>query len=226
MKKFNIILCIILFSFIMTACEIDVESVNNVASKNEEESLTFVSKFYDNFGDQWMSVEGKTFSISPNKVKEYYYDSSGSWISGYTLSSVMTINIDDNFIESCGSTIVFADNRLKEYDIKFDNEIITEDALENDKNSKISNPTDLTVSDYIDIQWWWQTTKQVKGYQGTPKIVVVQSQLGNPICMYIGDSVSWDIPKNLPKTTKLMIDDKALFIHRANFAIIDTSLFD
>lgn len=226
MKKLRFVLSIALISMIITACDIDVESVSNVSSKNEEENLTFISKFYDNFGEQWMSVEGKTFSISPNKVKEYYYDSNGSWISGYTLSSVMTINIDNSFIESCGSTIVFADNRLEEYDIEFDSEIITEDALDTDKNSKISNPTDLTVSDYIDIQWWWQTTKQVKGYQGIPKIVVVQSQLGNPICMYIGDNVSWDIPKNLPKTTKLMIDDKALFIHRANFAIIDTSLFE
>ncbi|WP_270609480.1 DUF5052 family protein [Blautia massiliensis (ex Durand et al. 2017)] len=34
------------------------------------------------------------------------------------------------------------------------------------------------------------------------------------------------IPKDLPKMTKLMIDGRALYIHRANFQIIDTALLD
>ena len=33
-------------------------------------------------------------------------------------------------------------------------------------------------------------------------------------------------PNNLPKMTKLMIDGKALYIHRANFQIIDKELLD
>lgn len=41
-----------------------------------------------------------------------------------------------------------------------------------------------------------------------------------------GDEVYWKIPKDLPKMTKLMIDGKALYIHRANFQIIDTALLD
>lgn len=40
------------------------------------------------------------------------------------------------------------------------------------------------------------------------------------------DEVYWKIPKDLPKMTKLMIDGKALYIHRANFQIIDTALLD
>lgn len=32
--------------------------------------------------------------------------------------------------------------------------------------------------------------------------------------------------QDLPKTTKLMIDGKALYIHRANFQIIDKSLLN
>lgn len=57
------------------------------------------------------------------------------------------------------------------------------------------------------------------------KIVVIQSQTGNLICMFMGDEVSWNIPRNLPKTTELLIDGKSVYIHRANFAIIDTELF-
>jgi len=57
-------------------------------------------------------------------------------------------------------------------------------------------------------------------------VVVIQSQLGDPICAYSGDEVYWKVCKDLPKTTKLMIDGKALYIHRANFQIIDKKLLD
>ena len=56
--------------------------------------------------------------------------------------------------------------------------------------------------------------------------VVIKSQLGQPIAAYSGDKVYWKIPDNLPKMTKLMIDGKALYIHRANFQIIDKELLD
>ena len=36
----------------------------------------------------------------------------------------------------------------------------------------------------------------------------------------------WEVKTDLPKTTMLMIDNKALYIHRANFQIIDTKLLD
>lgn len=63
-----------------------------------------------------------------------------------------------------------------------------------------------------------------KNYFGKSRVVVIKSQLGQPIVAYSGDEVYWKIPKDLPKMTKLMIDGKALYIHRANFQIIDTAL--
>lgn len=61
---------------------------------------------------------------------------------------------------------------------------------------------------------------------GKSRVVVIQSQLGDPICAYSGDRVYYEVCSDLPKTTKLSIDGKALYIHRANFQIIDTSLLD
>lgn len=55
---------------------------------------------------------------------------------------------------------------------------------------------------------------------------MIKSQLGQPITAYSGDEVYWSVPKKLPKMTKLMIDGKALYIHRANYQIIDTSLLN
>ena len=63
-----------------------------------------------------------------------------------------------------------------------------------------------------------------KNYFGKSRVVVIQSQLGDPICAYSGNDVYWEVCQDLPKTTKLMIDGKALYIHRANFQIIDKNL--
>ena len=63
-----------------------------------------------------------------------------------------------------------------------------------------------------------------KNYFGKSRVVVIKSQLGQPIAAYSGDEVFWKIPDDLPKMTKLMIDGKALYIHRANFQIIDKEL--
>ncbi|MBR1828575.1 MAG: DUF5052 family protein, partial [Atopobiaceae bacterium] len=41
---------------------------------------------------------------------------------------------------------------------------------------------------------------------------------------YSGNNVYWEVQTELPKTTKLMVDGKALYVHRANFQIIDRNL--
>ena len=50
--------------------------------------------------------------------------------------------------------------------------------------------------------------------------------MGVPICAYGGNDVYWEIPEDLPKTTKLMIDGKPLYIHRANYVMLDTELLE
>ena len=52
------------------------------------------------------------------------------------------------------------------------------------------------------------------------------AQTGAPIYVFSGRSVYWEVPDDLPKFTKLSIDGKPLYIHRANFQIIDAKLLD
>ncbi|MEO2631421.1 DUF5052 family protein [Blautia wexlerae] len=59
---------------------------------------------------------------------------------------------------------------------------------------------------------------------GKSCIVVIKSRLGQPIAAFSGDDVYWEVPEDLPKMTKLMVDGKALYIHRANYQIIDKKL--
>lgn len=223
-RKFLIMVLAVLLIFSIAGCEVDTTTTVNEAEDNEGISLTYTADFYDNSGGRWLSVEGKSFSISPNKVKTYSWDSDGSWISSYEMSSVMSIEIDGNRIESCGSTVIFADSRLEKCDIDFNEEISTAQSADTSEDSSISQPTDIRVDDWYRIQRWWMGQKNLNSGNRGARLVIIQSQLGNPICVYSGDDVTWDIPKNLPKTTMVTIDGKVLYIHRANFSIVDMGL--
>lgn len=226
LKVFVSAICILAMTICLSACEMDATTTVQTADENEGISLTYTADFYDNSGGRWFSVEGKSFSVSPNKVKTYSWDSDGSWISSYEMSSVMSIEIDGNKIESCGSTVIFVDSRLEKCDIDFNEEISTDEAGNASQNSTISQPTDIRIDDWFRIQHWWMGQKNLNNGTHGARLVIIQSQLGNPICVYSGNDVSWDIPKNLPKTTMVTIDGKVLYIHRANFSIVDMELID
>lgn len=134
-------------------------------------------------------------------------DSGGSVITGYELSSVITINIDGKEIQSCGDTCIFEQNGLKA-EVNF-----TQEDIQSQSTGAI---TDNTIIAGI--------VNKYKNSFGKSRVVVIKSQLGQPITAYSGDKVYWKIPQDLPKMTKLMIDGKALYIHRANFQIIDKEL--
>lgn len=61
---------------------------------------------YDNYGNQTLKTSGKKISITGNKIETVSYDSDGRAVTGYDLSSVITITIDGKEIESCGDTCV------------------------------------------------------------------------------------------------------------------------
>ena len=171
---------------------------------------TYIASFYSNNGDKFMDMSGQKIDLSSNIVEEQTYSRSEGW--GYieTLSSVVTITIDGKEVENCGSTMIFAEKGLTP-DADFENQEI------------INSSTDGSLGDNVIIA---SVINRYKNCFGKSRVVVIQSQLGNPICAYSGDNVYWEVCKDLPKTTKLMIDGKALYIHRANFQIIDKELLD
>lgn len=168
---------------------------------------TYECQFYSNSGELFMTAEGKNIHMSPNIVNEYTY-SGDYWERTETMSSVITITIDGKQIESCGSTVLFVEKGLKP-DVEFDT-------------------TDIHISSDADgigdMTFIAETVNKYKNYFGKGTVVVIQSQLGDPICAFSGDDVYWEVSEDLPKTTKLMVDGKALYIHRANFQIIDKEL--
>lgn len=170
---------------------------------------TYECEFYSNSGELFMTAEGSNINLSANIVEEYTYTGE-YWETTETMSSVITITIDGKQIESCGSTVLFVEKGL-EPDVEFD---ATNLSIE----SSASGIGDLTIIA--------ETVNKYKNYFGKGTVVLIQSQLGDPICAFSGEDVYWEVSENLPKTTKLMIDGKALYIHRANFQIIDKALLD
>ena len=204
----------------LTACG-EVSTTTLEVPSNNNIEISYVAEFYDNYGEKWMSTEGTSFNISPNKVKEYSYDSNGSWISQWTTSSVMSIEIDGHNIESCGSTIIFYDTRLE----KIETEIPQDITLSTGNSYSVSTPNDLRFSDYWTLQYWWDSAQQSNSAIKS-RAVIIQSQNGDPICMFQGDKVSWEVSRNLPKTTEIFIDGMPVYIHRANFAIVDLTILE
>ena len=220
-RTISLILASILIILMCSSC--DIENSTTIESSDDAVQVSYIAEFYDNHGSQWLSVEGTSFNISPNKVKEYSYDSDGSWISQWTTSSVMSITIDNQHIESCGSTIIFYDTTLEKMNIDIPEDI----TLSKGDSANISSPYDgyNYYEDMWGLGYWYWTEKQANS-KVAARIVVIQSQEGDPICMFAGNEVSWSVSRNLPKTTEVIIDGKVVYIHRSNFSVIDTSIFE
>lgn len=189
----------------LTGCAANDDYMNDVKGNLSGNSYTIYT--YDNYGKKVMTTTGDKINIAGNKTKSKGYDSEGNETTSYDVSSVITILIDGKEIESCGDTCIFEQKGLKP-EVDFTQEDITSHST-----GKISENTYIAgIVNYY------------KNYFGKSRVVVIKSQLGQPIAAYSGDEVFWKIPDDLPKMTKLMIDGKALYIHRANFQIIDKEL--
>lgn len=215
---------ILMIATLFTGCgSLDSSTVVATQTATEESvKLSFVAEFYDNHGLNWLNVEGSHFDIKPNKVKQYGYSSDGAWDYWYETSSIVSVDIDGQNIETCGSTVIFYDTRLEKLEIELPKDVDVS-GLQNE--ASITTPRDLRGQEYWTLNWWWDT-KNLENRNHGKRMVIIQSQEGDPICMFTGDDVYWDIPKNLPKTTELCIDGKMLYIHRANFAIVDMEVFE
>lgn len=189
----------------LTGCAANDDYMNDVKGNLSGNSYTIYT--YDNYGQKIMTTTGDKINIAGNKTKSKGYDSEGNETTSYDVSSVITILIDGKEIESCGDTCIFEQKGLKP-EVDF-----TQEDIISHSTGKISENTYIAG-----------ILNSYKNYFGKSRVVVIKSQLGQPIAAYSGDEVFWKIPDDLPKMTKLMIDGKALYIHRANFQIIDKEL--
>ena len=205
MKRIKKILClmlVLLTLFSLSGCSWLDSQIKDL--KGELIGNSFDISIYDNFGNNTLNISGDKVQVDANTVKVKSVDSEGNWSTTYEMSSVTTNTIDGNNMEQVGNTVIYAERGLNK---------ITDFEL----------PTDIETSggtfNLLD-----RNINDIKNLIGTPKVVVISSQLGVPIAVYGGDKVYYEIPDDLPKMTKLIVDGKALYIHRANYIILDTNM--
>ena len=204
-RKIRMILLPAVLLFLLTGCAKVGSIINDIHGSLTGNNYTVYT--YDNYGNQTLKTSGKKISITGNKIETTSYGSDGRAVTGYDLSSVITITIDGKEIESCGDTCVFVQKELQpEVDFSLD---------------EISSNGGNGITDNAALA---KVLNRYKNDFGKSRVVVIKSQLGQPIAAFSGDDVYWEIPDDLPKMTKLMVDGKALYIHRANYQIIDKNL--
>lgn len=123
------ILCVVS----LTGCEgfnSAIQDMNGSITGNE-----YYASFYTNDGQNFMNMHGEKIDLSANTVYEYNY-SSGS--NERTLSSVVTIAIDGQEVENCGSTVIFAEKGL-DPDVNFQVQDIESSANGFGNNTIIAN---------------------------------------------------------------------------------------
>lgn len=205
MKRSKKVLCLVLVLltlFSLSGCSWLDSQIKDM--KGELIGNSFDISIYDNFGNNTLNISGDKVQVDANTVKVKSVDSDGNWSTTYEMSSVISNTIDGNNMEQVGNTVIYAERGLNK---------ITDFEL----------PTDIETSggtfNLLD-----RNINDIKNLIGTPKVVVISSQLGVPIAVYGGDKVYYEIPDDLPKMTKLIVDGKALYIHRINYIILDTNM--
>lgn len=196
------IFLVVVFSIIVSGCSWFSNEMKNI--KGELIGNHFNINFYDNNGENILNIEGKKVGIEANYVQTKSIDSEGDKQTNYELSSVITLTIDGQQVNQTGNTIIFVEDGIKK--------------LEDFSLPEIKS-TDGGTINILD-----RNINKIKNLLGTPKVIVVCSQLGTPIAVYGGQKVYWEIPDDIPKTTKLNVDGKALYIHRANYILLDSQM--
>ncbi len=210
-KFFSVVLVAMLMSGLLLGCDLNLDDVAGLMSdikslKEELVGVPYNIEIYDNYGEITMTASGEKVILTGNIIQTIDVDDDGDPIKGYELSSVVTITMDGNEIENCGNTMIFAEKGL-EKDVDFSLEDI-----QTTSKGKISDNTAAA-----------RLVNKYKNYFGKSRVVMIQTQFGTPICAYSGNDVYFEICENIPKTTKLLIDGKVLYIHRANYVLQDTN---
>ena len=170
--------------------------------KGELVGQHFTITTYDDYANKTLSIEGKKVTVGLLENSANFDAESTDF-----KSEVLEITINGKQMFQVGNTVIFEEdglNVVEHYDIK-------DEIKANSGGGYV--PFDRAVN-------------KLKNELGKKKTIIISSQQGVPIGVYQGDDVYVTIPADLPKMTRLNIDGKALYIHRANYVIIDTEMIE
>lgn len=197
MKK----ILLVAICFMLSGCAFIKETAQQF--KGELIGQSFTVNSYDNNGNLISQFIGDSIGIETYDEQSYLDSLEETSVE----SSVIQITIDRQEVLSVGNTIIFEEKGISKI-----TDFGSEEALNNDSTDGFN----YLPLDKIANKW--------KNSIGKSRMIMISSQLGVPIAIYEGDNVRVTIPNDLPKTTRITIDGKSLYVHRANYQIIDMDL--
>lgn len=157
---------------------------------------------YDHYGNKIVEMEADKVNIELLENKSNIDESSEGFKSG-----VLELTINGKQMFQVGNTMVFAEKGLDMVE-----EFAMPEHIDVDSGGTLV-PLDRFINDYANKI-------------GKEKTIVISSPKGIPIGLYQGKKVYVEVPNDLPKMTRLNIDGKSLYIHRANYLILDTDMLE
>ncbi len=160
----------------------------------------FEISVYDHYANKTLETNGTKITVgllendANNNVESTGFE-----------SSVLEITINGKEMLQVGNTVIFAEEGL-------------------DMVEDFQTPTDIDVNSGGGFVPLDRFINDLKNQIGKEKTIIISSQMGIPIGVYQGENVYVTVPDDLPKMTRLNIDGRSLYIHRANYVIIDTDM--
>ncbi len=196
----RILVIALMFTIISTTTACNV--ISNITNRIEGALLGDDYKVlsYDDYGNNTLTIQG-------NRVNIGIFENEANSGADGNKSEVLEITIDGKQMLHVGSTAVFAErgvNTVADFDFEYLKEMTT-------KGLSTVVPLDRSVN-------------HLKNFLGDEKVIIIKSQLGVVVGVYQGKNVTVEIPTDLPKMTRVIIDGKSLYIYRADYEIMDTEL--
>lgn len=197
-KKSVILLVILVLAMSFSGCAALKDRIGK--TKGQLVGQHFEISVYDHYANKTLTVDGSKVSVG-------LLENSANFSAEDTgfKSEVIEVTLNGNQMLQVGNTVIFAEDGL---DMVEDYEVPTNISVENGGGFV---PFDRFVND-------------LQNKIGKDKTIIISSQMGIPIGVYQGEEVYVTIPSNLPKMTRLNIDGKSLYIHRANYVILDSNM--
>lgn len=198
MKLTLAIATLVAVAVLATGCNVISNITNRIEGALLGDDYKILS--YDDYGNNTLTIQG-------NRVNIGIFENEANSGSDGNKSEVLEITVDGHQMLHVGSTAVFAErgiNTVADFDY---------DYLKNMSAKGLSTvvPLDRSVN-------------QIKNFLGNEKVIIIKSQLGVVVGVYEGKAVTVEIPTDLPKMTRLIVDGKSLYIYRADYEIMDTAL--
>lgn len=197
-KKMGIIALLIVLSLALSGCAAILDKIAVI--RGDLVGGNYQISVYDHYANKTLTLDGSKITVgllendANNDVESTGFE-----------SSVLEITVNGKQMIQVGNTVIFAQEGL---DMIEDYEV----------------PTDISVNSGGGFVPFDRFINDLKNKIGKEKIVIVSSQMGIPIGVYQGEDVYVTVPDNLPKMTRLNIDGKSLYIHRANYVILDSEM--